>query len=235
MELHSVSPTMVTQSSSIHVPTRRADNGAWQRFEPAALSEVLRTVCSVNEQLFGALVDSARSDCTDFLLPESIRHQVARLSSDECRRAARCGVLLSDANWGELTDLRDEHSHEQPKVTLGSRRLWLPAYQSTSLALATLLVSWYVVHSIPAVARVFLGLTAARVAAYRELGVGDLAKIARCHPECVRPRWSNRLDLWTHLIEGASQGVSESRSMTLRCLQASAGESGWRAYAGSAA
>jgi hypothetical protein len=229
-----IPPTKVTQSSSKPVPALRAENSAWPRFEPAALSEVFRTVCSVNEQLFGALVCAARSDSTEFPLSASLRHQVARLSSDECQRAARCGVLLPDANWPNSPGWRDVPSHDNSSVSTDS--LWLPVEQSISLSLATLLVSWYVIHSAPAVARVLLGLTAARVAAYRELGVDDLAKIARRNPACVRPRWPDRLDVWTHLVEGASQSSDKFRSMTLRCLQASSGDSARRSTcAGSSA
>ena len=105
---------------------------------------------------------------------------------------------------------------------------WLPIEESRSLAHSALLVAWYVIHANPAVARVLLGMSASGVAAFRELGVGDLAQVARCHPDCVRPRWPTRLDVWAQLIEEAGRAEPrESRSATLRCLEASAGDLKW--------
>jgi hypothetical protein len=231
MEILSVPATLVAQSSSmtLPLPRQRSENSTWRRFEPAALTEALGTVSAVNEQLLEALVESARSDSAEFPLSGSLRPRVAGLSFEECRWAARCGVLLADANLADSRGWRDVQGHDKGNIPAVSRRPWLPMEQSISLAHSTLLVSWYLIHSTPAVARVLLGLSAAGVAACRELGVGDLAKLARRHPECVRPRWPDRLDVWTHLLEGAiCPGIQESRSMTLHCLQVSARDSGWR-------
>ena len=86
--------------------------------------------------------------------------------------------------------------------------------------------SWYLIHANPAVARVLLGMSTSGVAAYRELGVADLTHIARRHPEWVRPRWADRLDVWTVILEGCGRrGEQDPRSLTLRCLQVSAGTS----------
>lgn len=229
MEILSVPATLVAQSSSMPPSRQPSENSTWRRFEPAALTKVLETVTEVNEQLLEALVDSARSDSAEFPLSGSLRPGVARLSFEECRWAARCGVLLADTKLADSRGWRDVQAYNKADVPAASRRPWLPMDQSMSLAHSIFLVSWHLIHSTPAVARVLLGLSAADVAAYRGLGVGDLAKIARRHPECVRPRWSDRLDVWNHLLEGATcPGIQESRSMTLHCLQVSAGESAWR-------
>jgi hypothetical protein len=103
---------------------------------------------------------------------------------------------------------------------------WLPIEEARSLAHSALLVAWYVIHADSAVAQVLLGMSASGIAAYRQLGVADLAQIARRHPECVRARWPHRLDVWSELIKGASD-AGASRLTTLRCLQVSAGDLKW--------
>jgi hypothetical protein len=112
------------------------------------------------------------------------------------------------------------HSTEQA-------RYWVPTELSMSLAHGVLFISWYLVHANPDVARVLLGIDAPGVAAYRELGVQDIAHIARTHPDWVQPRWGSHLEAWTGILEGASSTpYSDARSMTLRCLQVSAGAAG---------
>ena len=107
-------------------------------------------------------------------------------------------------------------------------RAWLPIEESRSLANSVLLVAWHLIHANPALARVLLGMSTSGIGAFRELGVADLAHIARRHPEWVRPRWADRLDLWTALVGGTSGGGGEDpRSLTLRCLKASARDLKW--------
>ena len=105
---------------------------------------------------------------------------------------------------------------------------WLPIEESRSLAYSALLLAWYVIQANPAVARVLLGMSASGVSAYQELGVGDLAQVARRRPDCVRPRWPTRADVWAQLIEEAGRAEPrESRSATLRCLEVSVGDLNW--------
>jgi len=215
---------MQTSSSS---PSEGAEYAGWRR-EPRILTQVLDAVSALNSQLLDALGDSARSDAAEFPLHESLRGRVARLTLEERRRAARCGVFLADANfvdfscWSEVVLQGESALSVQPLVP------WLPIEESRSLSQSALLVAWYLIQASPAVARVLLGMSASGVAAYRELGVGDLAQIARCRPDCVRPRWPHRLDVWAQLIEDAIRAEAQaSRSTTLRCLEVSAGDLKW--------
>ena len=217
---------MTPENSPIPKVSQRTPYAPWRRFEPTVLKELLDTVAAVNGQLLGALIDSARSDNLEFPLPESLRGPVARLTVPERETIARCGVFLGDANpWG-ISHGRGIADQSGMALSIEPARPWLPAEQALSLAHSMLLLSWYLIHTSPAVARVLLGMNATGVAAYRALRVNDLAQIARAHPYRVRPRWPDQLDVWTHLVEGGGGAASpDPRSMTLRCLQVSAGSS----------
>jgi hypothetical protein len=190
--------------------------------------QVLDAVFAVNSQLLDALASSARGEAMQFPLVESLRERAARLTLEERRRAARSGVFLVDANLMDFSCWREAALRGESAPPADLPTPWLPIEDSRSLAHSALLVAWYVVHADPAVARVLLGMSASGIAAYRELGVADLAQIARCHPECIRPRWSHRLDVWRELMESACEGgIQQSRSTMIRCLELSAGDLKW--------
>jgi hypothetical protein len=214
------------QISSMRAPSQDADPVAWRR-EPRVLMQVLDAVFAVNSQLLDALASSARGEASHFPLSESLREQAARLTLEQRRRAARSGVFLVDANLIDFSCWREAALRGESAPSTDLPTPWLPIEESRSLAHSALLVAWYVVHADPAVARVLLGMSASGVAAYRELGVADLAQIARCHPECVWPRWPHRRDVWSELIESACDGAQESRSTMIRCLELSAGDLKW--------
>jgi len=215
---------MQTSSSS---PSQGAEYAAWRR-EPRVLTQVLDAVSALNSQLLDALGDSARRDAAEFPLHESLRGRVARLTLEERRRAARCGVFLADANFVDFSCWSEVALQGESALSMEPLRPWLPIDESRSLAHSALLVAWYAIQASPAIARVLLGMSASGVAAYQELGVGDLAQIARCRPDCVRPRWPHRLDVWAQLIEDAIRAEAQaSRSTTLRCLEVSAGDLKW--------
>jgi hypothetical protein len=215
------------QTSSMRSPSRYADPVAWRR-ESRGLTQVLDAVFAVNSQLLDALASSARGGAGQFPLSESLRERAGRLTLEERRRAARSGVFLVDANLIDFSCWREAVLRGESAPPADLPMPWLPIEESRSLAHSALLVAWYVVHADPAVARVLLGMSASGVAAYRELGVADLAQIARCHPECVRPRWPHRLDVWRELMEGGCDGgTQESRSTMIRCLELSAGDLKW--------
>ena len=215
------------QASSPRAPSQNADHAVWRR-EPRVLTQVLDAVSAVNSQLLDALASSARKDATQFPLVESLRERAAKLSLEERRRAARCGVFLVDANLIDFSCWREMALRGESVPSTDAFTPWLPIEEARSLAHSALLVAWYVIQIDSAVARVLLGMSTSGIAAYRELGVADLAQIARRHPECVRPRWPHRLDVWRELVEGPPDGgTQETRSTTLRCLELSAGDLKW--------
>ncbi len=216
------------QTSPISPTLQRADGSAKRGFERAVLAGVLNAVSAVNDQLLEALTECARSESAEFPLDASLRSRVAGLTPDERQSAARCGVFLADANLVDFACWREVALEGKSTRSTELLRAWLPIEESRSLANSVLLVAWHLIHANPGVARVLLGMSASGVGAFRELGVADLAHIARRHPEWVRPRWAHRLDLWTAVVDGTSGGAGEHpRSLTLRCLKASTRDLKW--------
>src|SRR4029077_17270541 len=128
-----------------------------------------------------------------------LRGPVAQLTEQERQTIARCGVFLGDVNLWGINHGRGIADQSGMAVSTEPGRPWLPTEQSFSLAHSMLLLSWYIIHASPAVSRVPLGMQSAGIEAYPGRGVHDSAKIARAHPDRVRPRWSDQLDVWTHL------------------------------------
>jgi hypothetical protein len=215
------------QTSATSRAPQRVEDAAWRR-EPTVLRQVLDAVSAVNSQLLDALVESARTDAPGFPLNESLRRRVARLGLEERRRSAGCRVFLVDANFVEFSCWREMALPSETARSTETLPPWLPIEESRSLAYSALLLAWYVIHADPVVARVLLGMSASGVLAYRKLTIGDLAQLARCRPDCVRPRWPTRADVWAQLIEEAGGAEpQESRSGTLRCLEVSLGDLNW--------
>src|SRR5271166_4371050 len=216
------------QTSPISPTLERADGSTRRGFERAVLTGVLNAVYAVNDQLLEALTECAQSESAEFPLNVTLRARVAALTSDERQKAARCGVFLADANLVDFTCWREVALEGKSTRSSELLRAWLPIEESRSLANSVLLVAWHLIHANPALARVLLGMSTSGIGAFRELGVADLTHIARRHPDCVRPRWADRLDPWSALVGGTSGGGGEDpRSLTLRCLKASARDLKW--------
>jgi hypothetical protein len=215
------------QTSPISRAPQYVKDPPWRRESPV-LRQALDADSAVNSQLLDALVESARRDASGFPLDESLRSRMARLSLEERRRAAGCRVFLVDAKFVEFSCWREMALPSETALLTGTLPPWLPIEESRSLAYSALLLAWYVIHADPVVARVLLGMSASGVLAYRKLTIGDLAQLARCRPDCVRPRWPTRADVWAQLIEEAGVAQPEElRWATLRCLEVSLGDLNW--------
>ena len=186
------------QTSPISPTLQRADGSARRGFERAVLTGVLNAVSAVNGQLLEALTECARSESAEFPLDASLRARVAGLTPDERQRAARCGVFLADANlvdfacWREVAlEGKSTRSTRAPASVAADRGVPIAREFRASRRVALDPCKSGALHAC------FSGMSASGVGAFRELGVADLAHIARRHPEWVRPRWADRLDLWT--------------------------------------
>ena len=164
----------------------------------------------------------------EFPLDESLRGRVAGLSLEERRRAAGCGVFLVDANFVDFSCWR-EVALEGKSSSLDGDSTAVVADRGVPIARAF--------RAPPRVVR-DPGKSGRRSgtsryerfgrSAYRELSIGDLAQIARCHPDWVRPRWPIGSTCGAQLIEEARRRRPENPDrLTLRCLEVSAGDLNW--------
>lgn len=191
--------------------------------EPKHISEVLSAVSAANEHLLVSLRESAFRNELSFPLPAIVRRRFIEIPRAQLREAAQCGVLLVDARCAQVTCECSiaQGSPEPPSYwdkESGTQR-------AVALAYSLLTAVWYVVHTTPAAASLLLGVSASVVEAFRDLGVGKLALVARREPGWVQPRWRDRPDVWMGLLETRDAGDSPPPSIILRCLKASAASS----------
>jgi hypothetical protein len=190
--------------------------------EAQALATVLEAVADLNAEFLAALVESAAERPEHFPLPQCLRPHFSRLSGVQCRERGRCGVFLADAaftsniRWG-LVAADDDRAVAPPKD-----EHWLSTSQALVLAHSVLLVAWHAVHATPSLVSVLLGMNDEAASEFGKLSLSDLTSIARARPNRVRPRWSDRADVWAGIIAcGDSSSLQEPMTI-LRCLKASA-------------
>ena len=190
--------------------------------------DALDAIQEVNEHFLDLLCQTAAGLGANFLFSTPLRSRLAALKNSQRRRAAQCGVLLADAGFSDR--LRWSNILQEPCGEYAAYREanWLSDEQAMSLAHSTLLVAWHVAHASPVVASVILGMPYASAIAYAQLSVKDLTYIARRHADWIRPRWQRRPEIWSSILDLATDETgAESAQVTLRCLQLSGGHAPW--------
>jgi len=199
---------------------------SWRRIDATGLTDVLSAVTALNEQVLDTLVDSARSADAEFPLDSRLRANVATLTDGQRQQIARCGVCLADAGFADLTRWNHVALAGKSALPPDDGRPWLSSNQSVELAYAVLMMAWHVVHRSPGVAGVLLGMTEPVMAVYDDLGVRELARIARTHPGWVQPRWRERTEVWEGVVEFTTQKSQLGpAALVLWCLKVSASHS----------
>jgi len=185
------------------------------------LTDALVAVSELNGQVLDALSSSAQTPRA-FPLGPKLQARCAALSDLQRHRASRCGVLLADVGFADSERWRSLALRGECEDQI-LQNDWLAVDEAVALASTVLLVAWHVLRVRPSIAGFLLGMPVTTVSAFRQLGVAELTRVARQHPQWVRPRWSNRLDLWNCIlaVEGDAPSQDET-SLVLRCLTASA-------------
>jgi hypothetical protein len=185
------------------------------------LGDALTAVSELNGQVMDALTLSAQS-ARAFPLDSKLRRRFAALSASHRQGAARCGVLLADAGFADPKRWRSLVVRGEFDDSTGETE-WLPADEAVVLASAVLLVAWHIVHVRPSIAGFLLGMPDATMSSFRNLGIAELTRVARRHPQWVQPRWPDRPDLWQNILAAhAGSPAHDPAELVLRCLKASA-------------
>jgi hypothetical protein len=193
--------------------------------EPRALDELMSALIEVNSRLLDALIASAQRD-EQFALPRELRSPFAALNSNQSHEGARCGVLLVDAGFGDLLFWRGRLAAARGQVLTVDPTESLTNSAALVIEHSVLMLAWHIVHSVPILAGVLLGMSEPVMPIFRALRITDLAAITQCRPRGLKPRWSNRPELWSEILLAAQQPPEcAGNTRVLRCLQASANES----------
>jgi hypothetical protein len=122
------------------------------------------------------------------------------------RRAAACPFLLLEAGFADLRRWQGA----TPGQVADARE---PAYSSfftvpAALEAARLVFTyaWHLACTQSAAARLLLGMPAACAAAIGRCSLRQMYALAERHPEWLRPRWSDRPEIWRELLAAAATG-----------------------------
>ena len=192
--------------------------------DPKVLAKVLDAVADLNAEFLEALVETARSAPDQFPLSHCLRSEFRRLMVKQCRERGRCGVFLVDAafsdhiRWARIAS-RDLDAFPQDPAH------WLSIGQGMVVAHSALIVAWHIVHAVPSLVSVLLGMSDEVMCEFGRLSISDLTYIARTRFSWVRPRWADRADVWASIIASGHCGSDQEPAAILRCLKVSASES----------
>lgn len=185
------------------------------------MRDALDAIGQLNQELLASLVLAARRDSAQpFPLADSLRDRFAHLTAVEVKAISHCGVLLADAEFTVAARWRNPDAAGESAMDLDLGGHWLTHDQAIAFGFAVLMLAWHVVHAAPVIAGVLLGMSEAVLTEYRRLGINDLVAIAQKPPRWIKPRWIDSPDVWTGIIDLATDPVSkESSKMSVHCLK----------------
>jgi hypothetical protein len=185
------------------------------------MRDALDAIRQLNQELLASLVLAARrASAQTFPLADSLRNRFAHLTAVDIKAISHCGVLLADAEFSVAARWRNADGAGDSAMDLDLRGHWLTHDQAIAFGFAVLMLAWHVIHAAPDIAGVLLGMSEAVLAHYRKLGINDLLAIAQKPPRWIKPRWIDSPDVWTGIIDLATDPVNkESSKMTVHCLK----------------
>jgi hypothetical protein len=187
---------------------------------------VLAEIAELNAYFLEALANCAKRRPQHFPLPEHLRADFSRLTQLDLRRRRKCSVLLVDARFSDSVYWSPAAMCDQAVLPSSERGHWLSEPQGVLMALSVLMVAWHVVKSLSPLAGVLLGMNDGVSREFSNLQLADLAQIAQTRPGWIRPRWADRIDLWSSIVEAIQTDADPGPSPILHLLKSSATESG---------
>jgi hypothetical protein len=195
--------------------------------DPKVLTRSLQAIADLNAEFLEALVETAKYRPDLFPLPRALRSDFSQILVTQRRERGRCGILLADARFSDSARWAGVVSGNDPDVILEEQEQehWLSVGQGVVVAHSVLMVAWHVVHAVPSLVSVLLGMSDGVAREFGKLSISDLTHIARHRASWVRPRWAGREDLWASIITRGHSSLDQEPPVVLRCLQATASES----------
>lgn len=177
----------------------------------------------LNRQIIELLVDVAAKPRSERIWASwrTVGSEVARLDLAQREELAHCRFSLVDAGLRELREWpRADHIEPAqgelpfPPILLQNRL--------DHLAHAAWLLAWHLVRSDMIAARLVFALNSASTSLITQVTLTDIRRIAQeqVRNGRVRPRWHDRPDIWSRLIQTARSSHSDSfDGVTTRGLQ----------------
>jgi hypothetical protein len=188
------------------------------RYEPAALEIASQTVAAANESLLELLVKHAADRARTFPLPRSLRSRLAALNESQRTAIANCGITIVDL---ELENAQFWHHAKHPDFHADhlSFPVWLDHGDALSLTLSALFATLQVVRSTPCLAPFLLNMPGPVVSVFATMDQRALLSIARRFPHLFRSRWREQSEVWTGILNLATEEdpIDQSR-LNRHCL-----------------
>jgi hypothetical protein len=185
---------------------------------------VMDAVSSFNGSFLEALQQSARDRPESFPLCPTLIDGFRALTAPDCREiAGSVRICLADARFSDEAWWSSAASMPARARQPGSDP-WIPETERVPLAQSLLIVAWHGVRSLPSFSRVLFGMRPGVQRAFEQLSLFQLFGLSRSPASAVCPRWSDRTDIWSHILGDSTRGL-RALSVDLRILQACASES----------
>lgn len=191
----------------------------------AQFPKVLGAIGDLNAHFLEALARSAERRPQQFPLPERLRAEFCRVAQLEFRNHRRYSILLADARFNDTAHWSRIATGGGARQSAPESEHWLWDAQGMLVAHSVLSVAWYVVRSVSPLAGVLLGMSDGVVREFANLGISDLAQIAQTRPGWIRPRWADRIDVWSSILASVQAASEFGRPPILRLLKSGATES----------
>jgi hypothetical protein len=143
------------------------------------------------------------------------------------QRAATCPYLLFDAGFADPDRWRT--SAAAPQVgDAGTVRYacYFTVPAATGVARLVFIYAWHLARSQSAAARLLLGMPAPSAALISHCTLRQIQTLSESHPEWLRPRWPDRIQVWRELLLAAACGEAPAlerarlRGLTLLAAEA---------------
>lgn len=218
--------------------------GLWSS-RPWLHAEALDALAELNEQCLELLCEQV-AVCGARSRPALLGHLEALwvgLETAARHRAARCPFLLVDAgftrscgpSWLSERGVRDRDWPED-RGGSGARNgmpgsaAFFTVPRTIAVTRLVLTYAWHLARSESVAARVFLGMSARCADGIAACTLRQIIQLAESEPQLLRPRWSERLEVWRELLIAASGGETGAmerfgmRGLQLLAAEAREGE-----------
>ena len=185
-----------------------------ERVEALRFSQSLEPIYDLNRRMLALLAEPTDESAHHYFHAGTpIGHALLDLDASTREQIALCPFLLMDASLNDATKWKLSDSAEGVYSHLDGLTRVL------ELARSTCVLSWYLLRTDPAAAKLILGVSQDCAAVIAQSGLSELQQIAArlVQQRSFKPRWHDRPHAWRHLIHLAQ--TTPSKLVAIHGLQ----------------
>ena len=170
-------------------------------------SETLESLAELNEMSLALLAEQAAARAPPAgaaLAP--LAELWPHLDTAARRRAAACPYLLLEAGFADLRRWQGMTTGQVADAGEPAYAAFFTVPGAVEAARLVFTFAWHLACTQSAAARLLLGMPAPCAAALGRCSLRQTYALAERHPEWLRPRWSDRPEVWQELLAAAAAG-----------------------------